>query len=190
MLGRGAAQGVAGRLPPRTPLRHEERTHPAGVPHQRRPNYPLANIALVFVLKGAFDREVGFDAVIMFAAAVIQAYALGSWDFEGRPHPILGNLIGPVIFSALSVTLLGERILSEPDHLGYWAYLRAVFGLLRGARLRVGGWASEAMVVLEIMARASIVLMMYCTFEVYIDRSYLPPRRVFCQTTATFIFPS
>jgi class 3 adenylate cyclase len=134
-------------------------------------HYPLANIALVLVLKGTFDRAVGFDVLFMFVAAAIQAYALGRWDFEGRPHPFLGNLIGPLVFSALSLGFLGEGILSEPNHLGYWAY-SAVFGVLRGARLHLGGWLSEALVLLEGMARASIVLMMYWIFEVYLDRHY------------------
>jgi adenylate cyclase len=134
-------------------------------------HYPLANIALVLVLKGTFDRAVGLDVVLMFVAAAIQAYALGRWDFEGRPHPVLGNLIGPIVFSALSLGLLGEGIVSEPNHLGYWAY-SAVFGVLRGARLHLRGWLSEALIVLEAMARASIVLIMYWMFEVYLDRHY------------------
>lgn len=134
-------------------------------------HYPLANIALVLVLKGTFDRAVGLDVLLMFLAAGIQAYALGHWDFEGRPHPFLGNLIGPIVFSALSLALLDEGILSETNHLGYWAY-SALFGLLRGARLHVRGWLSEALIVVEGIARASIVLIMYWIFEVYLDRHY------------------
>jgi adenylate cyclase len=113
----------------------------------------------------------GLDVVLMLVAAAVQAYALGRWDFEGRPHPILGNLIGPILFSVLSLGLLGEGILSEPNHLGYRAY-SALFGVLRGARLHLRGWLCEALIILEAIARASIVLIMYWIFEVYLDRHY------------------
>jgi class 3 adenylate cyclase len=134
-------------------------------------HYPLANVALVLILKQTFDEAVGLDVLFMFVAAIIQAYALGCWACQGRPHPFLGNFIGPFVFTILSLIWLDEGVLWEMNHIGYWIY-SAAFALLRGLRPYVDGWLTETLIVLDAVTRASIPLVMYWMFEVYLDRHF------------------
>lgn len=68
-------------------------------------HFPLANIFLELLTEG-FDEFIEEpDLYIIIPAAIIQAFFLGTWKYKGRPKPLLGNLIGPAIYSFQKKTM-------------------------------------------------------------------------------------
>jgi adenylate cyclase len=130
-------------------------------------HFPLANIFLELLLRGpgAYLREL--DLYLLVAAAVIQAVLGGRWQSRGTTRPLLGNLIGPAVYSCTEILFEGPGFLLHAHHLAYWAFAFSI-GLLqwlqmRSARLRA------PLLLLEHVVRTCIVLVMYVILEFTLD---------------------
>jgi len=134
-------------------------------------HYPVANAVLEILLVREAGFQLGIEVFAMFAAAVVQAYVLVQARRAATPRPVLGNLVGPTVFSLITVVVSGPAMLTSPNYLAYWAF-SAVIGTLQWAQLRVDIRGKEALLLLESMVRASILLATYWIFEIYIDRHY------------------
>lgn len=161
--------------PSQTKLDHRLRTSAKGLILQElvanTAHYPLANLVLVVLLMRKFEFAGEIEAVVMCLAAVLQALVLGCWESAGKPRHLVGNLIGPAVFSVATVALSGLDSLAFPNHLGYWGFSLLV-GLLRSGREHVSEALGDVLILLESLARASILLLMYWIFEVFIDSHY------------------
>lgn len=70
-------------------------------------HFPLSNIFLEMLLEGPLEYIVRFDLYALLAASAIQAYFLGTRQYEDHPHPFWGNLIGPTVYTSVEVLIEG-----------------------------------------------------------------------------------
>jgi len=134
-------------------------------------HYPVANAVLEILLAREAGFQLGIEVFAMLAAAVVQAYVLTRMSRSASPRPFLGNLVGPALFSVVTVVVSGVAVLATPNYLAYWVF-SAVIGVLQCIEGRIGTRAREALLLLESIVRASILLATYWAFEIYIDRHY------------------
>lgn len=134
-------------------------------------HFPLANIFLELLLEGSGGYLQEPDLYIILAAGLLQAVALGSWRYRGRPHPLLGNLIAPALYTGAEAPLEGLGFFAAPNHVAYWAFARAI-GLLQAAQPHVPRRAAQALLVAEHVVRTCILLAMYAIFEALTDPVY------------------
>ena len=126
--------------------------------------FPIANIVLELFLEGGarYFLEADFYAIVL--AALAQAAWLSRDAQDGPARRILGNLVGPAIYSALELAVEGLRFLQAPHHLAYWGFSLAI-GLLQAARGSRTGRIAGALLVAESVVRSMILFAMYAIFE-------------------------
>jgi class 3 adenylate cyclase len=134
-------------------------------------HFPLANIFLELLIEGLPDYLATPDPYVLVAASLAQAYFLGGWQHAGRPRPLLGNLIGPALYTVIEASIEGAEFFLRPHHLAYWGFSLAI-GALQQQRLGLTGKAAEILILLENLARTSILLAMYWIFEALTDLRY------------------
>ncbi len=132
--------------------------------------FPLVNILLEFLLEG-FSYLVTPDPYVILLSAGIQAYALQRWQVRRTPSPLLGNLIGPTLYSLTEVALVGLAFFASPHHLAYWGFALAV-GTLRQTAQGRGLKVVQVLTLLEHLVRTCIFLAMYAIFEGVTDPRY------------------
>ncbi|GAB4300357.1 MAG: adenylate/guanylate cyclase domain-containing protein [Thiohalomonadaceae bacterium] len=130
-------------------------------------HFPLANILLELLLRGPGEYLLELDLYFLVAAALAQAFLVGRWEIRGTTHPVLGNLIGPAVYSCAEFIAEGPEFLLHANHLAYWGFALSI-GLLqwlqaRSSRLR------PPLLLLEHVIRTCIVLVMYVILEFTID---------------------
>lgn len=130
-------------------------------------HFPLANIFLELLLRGPGNYLYELDLYFLIAAALTQAFLVGRWEARDTPRPMLGNLIGPAVYSCAELLLEGPEVLLHANHLAYWGFALTI-GLLQwlqthSAQLR------PALILLEHIIRTCIVLVMYVILEFTID---------------------
>lgn len=130
-------------------------------------HFPLANIFLELLLRGPAEYLFELDMYFLVAAALVQAVLVGRWEIRGATRPVLGNLIGPAVYSCAEIVFEGAEFLLHANHIAYWAFALAI-GLLQwlqacSARLR------PPLLLLEHVIRTCIVLVMYVILEFTID---------------------
>lgn len=133
-------------------------------------HFPIANIFLE-LLHGDESLFTGPDLYVNVAAAVTQAFFLGSWQYAGRPRPFLGNLIGPSVYTAMELTIEGPKFFGALNHLAYVAF-SLVIGVLQELRLNAGPRTKSAVAIVENIIRTCILLVMYWIFEARDDERY------------------
>lgn len=126
-------------------------------------HFPLANIFLELLLEGPRHYLAEPDAWVLVGAAVVQAWFLSRQRWLGRPRPLLGNLVGPALYTAIEVAIEGPAWFLRPNHLAYWVFAVAV-GLLQRARL-AGPPGRDLLLLAENMVRAGVVTVMYGLIE-------------------------
>jgi len=94
-------------------------------------HFPLANIFPELLLEGLPNYVTGPDPYILIAASLVQACFLGSWQHANRPHPFLGNLIGPALYTVIEASIEGPAFFVRPHHLAYWGFSVAIGGMQR-----------------------------------------------------------
>lgn len=126
--------------------------------------FPIANILLELLLEGP-QRYLGApDAYAIALAATVQSFFLSRW--QGGPHPrrLLGNLLGPALYTLIEVAMEGPRFFDSPNHLAYWGFAAAI-GLLQSVRPLAPSTLRALLQVAEDVVRAGILLAMYAIFE-------------------------
>ena len=127
-------------------------------------HFPLVNIVMELLVQGPGDYLLKLDPYLLLGAALIQAWFISAWEHAGKPRPLIGNLLGPFVYTLVDVLYSGLIFFSIPNHLAYWGFAFSV-GLLQQARLYLSGSLNDLLVVLENMVRTSFVLVMYILLE-------------------------
>lgn len=127
-------------------------------------HFPLANIFLEMLLEGPLEYIVRFDLYALLGASAIQSYFLGTWQYEDRPHPFWGNLIGPAVYTSVEVLVEGWEFFESPYHIAYWVF-SVLIGLLQQMTLRTNGKLRDLYLLLEHFVRTNILLVTYWIFE-------------------------
>lgn len=128
--------------------------------------FPIASILLEWLSEGnAILTEASFYS--LFLACMIQAYFLGTWKYQTRPRPFLGNLIAPAIYTIVELIEMSNLLFfTMPHHIAYWIFALSI-GLLQQIKLH---FQSTFIVnIVENMVRVNILLVMYWIFEVEYD---------------------
>jgi adenylate cyclase len=130
-------------------------------------HFPLANIFLELLLRRTGSYLAEPDLYILLIAAAIQALLVGRWELQGRARPLLGNLIGPAVYSCAEILVEGPAVVLHANHLAYWSFAAGI-GLLQWLQVRTGRWRA-ALVLAEYITRTCIVLAMYVILEFSVD---------------------
>lgn len=126
-------------------------------------HFPLANILLELLLRGVGVYLVKPDAYLLLFAGLAQAIWL-SQRSAARPWRLVGNLIGPTLYTAVEVAMDGPRFFADANHTAYWifALLIGVIQTLRFRNPRIQG----PLLIAEQLVRSCILLAMYAIFEI------------------------
>jgi len=147
-------------------------------------HFPLANIILELLHQGrGVFAEPGIYALLF--GGLIQAWCLGRWEFNKQPRPLVGNLIGPAVYTLIEFLFEGGDFFSGINHWAYWGFSLAI-GLSASLSLRLPGLAGEFFLVLENMARTAIMLAMYWIFEVLSHPENVQPAVFFADASHLF----
>ncbi|MDM8547714.1 adenylate/guanylate cyclase domain-containing protein [Candidatus Venteria ishoeyi] len=133
-------------------------------------HFPIANIFLELLIEGPGYYFSAPDFYILLFACLLQATIVGRWQYAGTPHPFIGNLIAPAIYTVIELSL-GDRFFDAPNHLAYWGFALAI-GCIQQIRLYLYGWSADLLIILENVIRASIVLVMYWVFGMLAESDY------------------
>jgi adenylate cyclase len=129
--------------------------------------FPVANILLELLREGPAKFFSSPDPYVLLLVGLFQAYWLGRWQFEDRPRPLAGNLIGPAVYTLIEGLFEGAGFFLAPHHIAYWLFA-LVIGLCQQARLGNDKDITRTLSVLaENLARTGILLAMYWLFESY-----------------------
>jgi class 3 adenylate cyclase len=126
--------------------------------------FPLTNIFLELLVNEPVAYLGEPDLYVLLLAALSQAWFIGHQTFKGRAFPLLGNLLGPLVYTLFEVLLEGSDFLGSPNHLAYWGFAFAI-GLNQQLRLLLPGRPGAVFTLLESMVRASIIFVMYAILE-------------------------
>jgi class 3 adenylate cyclase len=126
-------------------------------------HFPLANILLELLLRGAGGYLIKPDAYLLLVAGLAQALWL-SRRSAARPWRLAGNLIGPALYTAVEVALDGAAFFADANHVAYWAFALLI-GMIQALRLR-SPRIQGPMLIVEQVARSCILLAMYAIFEI------------------------
>ena len=125
--------------------------------------FPIANVVFELLVEGAGYLRAP-DLYIIFTTTVIQAACLSRWEDSARPRRFLGNLIAPALYTLAEGLREGPQFFAAPRHLVYWV-IALVIGGLQAIGPRLPGGPAAFALLLENIARASILLVMYGLFE-------------------------
>ena len=131
--------------------------------------FPLANILIEMILEGPLEVLESADFYGSIAAAILQACFLGYRQYQGRPFPFLGNLIGPAIYTVLELVTTPGEFLKVPFHVVYWTS-SLIIGLIQQVRLSMRGRPAAALLLAESVVRSGILVLMFW----YIQRIVTP----------------
>jgi class 3 adenylate cyclase len=126
--------------------------------------FPLTNIFLELLLNDPRDYLYEPDPYAILIAALCQAWFLSRGHYQGRPQPLLGNLVGPLIYTFAEVLLEGHNFAASPNHLAYWGFAFAI-GTLQQLHFYLPPRYRSVLLVLENMVRTCILLVMYIILE-------------------------
>jgi len=134
-------------------------------------HYPIANILLESLLLSSLAYFQEGDFYVLITASLIQAYFLGSWQYQGTPRPLLGNLIAPLIY--IGVELLGNphALSSSPHYLSYFGFALVIGGLQQlrlNSSLRMAGY----LILLESIVRTNILWVTFLILHSLLETNY------------------
>lgn len=125
------------------------------------------HVPLVLLILEALLARPGYflrvDPYLLLFAGLVQA-CVAEWLAErGTPHALLANLAGPLVYTALEVTLEGGEFFSQWHHQAYWGFALG-FGVLQSMQIRQPRW-DATLVLAESVLRSAIPLVLYAMFE-------------------------
>ena len=148
--------------------------------------FPLANLLLELLLEGP-EIFLAPDVYVLVAAALAQAWTIARWEHSPSPRRLLGNLVGPAGYTLVESLFEGLSFFTAPNHIAYWCFALAI-GALQAARERRGrGPVADILVVLESVARAGVLFVMYAIFEVLSDQGTFSLGKFFSDPSHVFI---
>lgn len=128
-------------------------------------HFPIANVILEVLKSGVSKYIFEMDMYIIFFSCIIQAMVLGRWNYQGKNLRLVGNLVGPFLYTVIEVALEGLEFFDSYNHVTY-----IVFGLLIGLFQQFQTdsdyrFRNNILLVIENMIRTYIVLVMYVIYE-------------------------
>jgi class 3 adenylate cyclase len=126
--------------------------------------FPLANIVFELLLEGGrFIVSVDFFAIVF--AAIAQSYILARLQDAAQPRRLLGNLVAPGFYTAIEGPLGWGAFVAAPHHWAWWLSALAI-GAAQSVQLRAGPRIAYALLVIENVVRASILVVLYGSFKI------------------------
>ncbi len=147
-------------------------------------HFPLANIFLEMLTAGPLYYLGEVDLYLILFAAAVQAVVMGGWAYQGTPRPLVGNLIGPLLYTLVELPIDAD-FFSSPNHLAYWGFALSV-GLLQQARLHTGGRVADLLLLAEHLTRTTILLVMYVILEA-VTGNYTTATAFFAEPSHLFV---
>lgn len=148
--------------------------------------FPIANILLESLIQGPQEYFHEPGLYVLLWATMVQAYFLGSWQFSGYPKPLLGNLIGPTLYTGVEM-LSGELdFFHSPYHIAFWSFAIAI-GVVQQLRLHVPTHITNNLIILENIIRTNILLVMYWIYEFLTEPRYSIVTNFFAQDGHLFL---
>lgn len=152
-------------------------------------HYAIANILLEMLSVGPLAYLLSVDPYTILLSALAQAYYLGNMQYRGGRHYLLGNLIGPMLYTLFEIFSDGAVFVPATNHIGYWLFALAI-GSLQQARVSLPGRLSGIWIVLENLVRTYILVAGYWMVEARtepLDRSLAG---FFANTSHVYVFLS
>jgi adenylate cyclase len=150
-------------------------------------HFPIANTLLELLVAGAGSYLLEPDIYVIALACVAQAWCLTRWSATAHPRRLAGNLIGPLVYTAIESAIEGGAFFAAPHHLAYWGFSLAI-GLLQAVQPRVPSTAAAFLVVAENVLRTAVLFFMYALFEINADQpAVFSVRAFFSDGSHTFI---
>lgn len=154
--------------------------------------FPLVNIFLELLLNGPADYLGEPDIYVILFAALVQAWLISRWSYVEHARPLLGNLIGPLIYTFAEVVIEGSNFAATANHMAYWCFAFGI-GLTQQLRLLLPARYASTLILLENLIRTSILLVMYAILE-FLKDDYASlgeflhdPTHIFIVITVPFI---
>lgn len=121
--------------------------------------FPLANIFLE-LLNNPKDYSTHPDPYVLILAALLQARFISDRTYMGRSVPLLGNLIGPLVYTVYEMLLGSGSFVESYNHIAYWVFAFAI-GFSRQMQLHLPPNIGSLFILVESTLRTSILLAMY-----------------------------
>jgi class 3 adenylate cyclase len=147
--------------------------------------FPLVNIVLELLLNDPLDYLVEPDLYLILFAALVQAWVISQWSFHGRSQPLLGNLIGPLIYTVGEVMIDGSSFSATANHIAYWCFASTI-GLSQQLRLWLPARYAGGLILAENLVRTSILLVMYTILE-FLKDDYASLQEFLADSTHLFV---
>jgi adenylate cyclase len=133
--------------------------------------FPLANILVEIILEGPKEVLESADFYGSIGAALMQAWFLGYRQYTGRPLPLLGNLIGPTLYTLLELLTTPGVFLKVPFHVVYWVS-SIIIGLIQQVRFSVSRRPAEILLLAESIVRSAILVVMFWFIQRVVSPEY------------------
>lgn len=150
-------------------------------------HFPIANILLEMLIEGVGNYIRAPDLYAILLSCVAQAYFLGSMQFRGTPRPLVGNLIGPALYTLIEFSVEGTVFFQTANHIAYWVFALAIGGLQQ-VRLALPPGRGSVFILLENLTRTYILLAGYWIFEVRSEAAYGGRMSFFDNDSHLFVF--
>jgi class 3 adenylate cyclase len=128
-------------------------------------HFPIAIIFFELLREGAREYITKPDLYALIIAATAQAFVIGRAHFANRARPLWGNLIAPTVYTLLEIAFEGVAFFTAPHHLAYWGFALLI-EILQEIQLHLRDARRNALILIENLARTSILLLMYWLYEV------------------------
>ncbi len=121
--------------------------------------FPIANIFLE-LLNNPRDYSTHPDPYVLILAALLQAKFISDRTYAGRAVPMLGNLIGPLVYTVYELLLGSGSFVESYNHIAYWIFAFAI-GFSRQMQVHLPPNIGSLFILVESTLRTSILLAMY-----------------------------
>ncbi len=121
--------------------------------------FPLANIFLE-LLNDPQGYSVKPDPYVLLLAALLQARFISNRTYVGRAVPMLGNLIGPLVYTVYELLMGSGSFTDSYNHVAYWVFAFAI-GFSRQMQVHLSPNIGSLFILVESTLRTSILLAMY-----------------------------
>ncbi|EIJ41440.1 family 3 adenylate cyclase [Beggiatoa alba B18LD] len=148
-------------------------------------HFSIANIFLEFLIDGkAYFHEMAL--YILIFACITQSYYLGLQRYKGQPHPFLGNLIVPTLYTLAELSQNELFFFDKPNHIAMWGFAMAI-GLLQSLRAYSSPAFERYLMILESVLRVNIILTMYWIYGILTDQNDYDLSSFFTEGSHTFL---
>lgn len=130
-------------------------------------HFAIANIAFEALHESPNRYFLSYDPYILIISSIIQSYYLTTLPPAAPWRRLAGNMIGPSIYSLTEIFIEGMHFWDNPNHIAYW-----IFALMIGTaqflqQTNLHNTIRYLVLIIENIARASIIFLMYYLFEMY-----------------------